>query len=441
MRFSTQRICGDIDYASGNTFVSICRGANKKYFTRNRKMPLPKLLLTMLNRRGTSLAVELRRFRELTDEQETISKPGYLKQRQKLAPEAIVALYDHHNESLYREEDMQTFKGHLILASDGSGINVPTTKETLGKYGSSCNHSVRRKQASLGLSCLYDVINKVILCCSINRVKFDEASQAKSHVARLPSIIGEQSTIVALDRAYPSLPLFREWLSQNQKFVVRLKGTDFKAERKLMQPNDEWCDIAIDKTRLRNYEGTEIYDLLKQAGSLRLRIVNFTLSGGPEAVVATNLSESEFSTEDIVHIYSLRWGVETAFDTLKNNLEIENFTGTMSVLIEQDIFACVYLCNILQDMIADAQACFDSSDKPPGKHKMAINKAYAVGVMKEKLVKALLEPDKDKKSELFLSMIDEIQENVLPVRPGRSYYRNTKGTRSCKYSNTHKRCY
>jgi len=404
-------------------------------------MPLPKLLLTMLNRRGTSLAVELRRFRELTDSQETISKPGYLKQRQKLAPEAIVALYDFHNESLYREEDMQTFKDHLILSSDGSGINVPTTKETLEKYGSSCNKKVKRKQASLGLSCLYDLINKVILCCSVNRVKFDETAQAMAHVVRLPSIIGDKSTIIVLDRGHPSLPLFHDWLSKDQKFVVRLKSNDFKAEQSHMRSNDEWCDIAINKSRLRNYEGTETYDLLKKAGSLRLRIVKTTLSGGTDVIVATNLDESVFSTEDITYIYSLRWGVETAFDTLKNNLEIENFTGTMAALIEQDIFACVYLCNILQDMIADAQTSFDLSGKPPGKHKMAINKSYAVGIMKENLVKALLEPDKDRKSEIFMHMIDEIQENVLPVRPGRSYYRNTKGTRSCKYSNTHKRCY
>jgi hypothetical protein len=395
----------------------------------------------MLNRRGTSLAVELRRFRELTEEKETISKPGYLKQRQKLAPEAIVALYDFHNESLYREEDMQMFKGYLILSSDGSGINVPTTKDTLEKYGSSCNKKVVRNQASLGLSCLYDVINKVILSCSVNRVKFDEAAQARAHVERLPSIIGNKNTIVVLDRGHPSLPLFRDWLYQDQKFVVRLKSNDFKAEQSHMRSNDEWCDIAINKSRLRNYEGTETYDLLKQADSLRLRIIKSVLPGGTEIIVATNLRESVFSTEDIVYIYSLRWGVETAFDTLKNNLEIENFTGTMPLLIEQDIFACVYLCNILQDMIADAQACFDSSGKPPGKHKMAINKAYAVGIMKENLVKALLEPDKDKKTELFMSMIDEIQENVLPVRPGRSYHRNTKGSRSCKYSNTHKRCY
>jgi hypothetical protein len=402
-------------------------------------MPLPKLLLTILNRRGASLAVELRRFMELGDTQEAISKPGYSKQRLKLAPEAIMALCDFHNEGLYRDEDMRTLNGYLVLASDGSGINVPTTQETLEKYGSSSRKGTK-PQASIGLSCLYDTINKVILCCSVNRVKFDEAAQAKAHLERARPVIGDSKTIMTLDRGYPSLPLFFRWSEQNQKFVVRLKGNDFKAERKRMDSDDEWVNIALDKTRLAHYKGTETHGLLEQAGAICLRIVNFKLDGGAVVSVATNLDGSEFSTSDIARVYALRWGIETAFDVLKNNLEIENFTGSLSVLIEQDIYACVYLCNVLQDMIADAQSAYDSSGKPQGKHRMAINKSYAVGIMKDNLVKALLEPDLDKKTEIFTQMLADIQKNVLPVRPGRHFAR-TKGVLAGKYSNSRKRCY
>jgi hypothetical protein len=374
---------------------------------------------------------------QLVDTNETISKPGYLKQRLKLNPEAIMALCDFHNAGLYREEEMKTFNGYLILAADGSGINLPTTPETLRQYGSSSRIGTK-PQASLGLSCLYDVINKVILCCSVNRVKFDEAAQAKAHIEKLPGIIGNMNTVITLDRGYPSLPLFFSWLSEGQKFVVRLKNTDFKRERLSMKSADEWLAITIDKTRLAHYQGTEMYGLLSHAGEIRLRVVNIKLDGGAFVSVATNLSESEFSVADVSRLYSLRWCVETAFDMLKNQLEIENFTGTKPILIEQDLFACVYLCNLVQDMIADAQAILDS--KPSGKHKMAINRAYAVGVMKDELIKALLEPDEGRKEYLFMQMVDDIQRHVLPVRPGRHFPRH-KGNFAGKYSNTHKRCY
>jgi hypothetical protein len=34
---------------------------------------------------------------------------------------------------------------------------------------------------------------------------------------------------------------------------------------------------------------------------------------------------------------------------------VENFTGIKSVLIVQSIFACVYLCDLVWDMVFDVQ--------------------------------------------------------------------------------------
>lgn len=45
-------------------------------------------------------------------------------------------------------------------------------------------------------------------------------------------------------------------------------------------------------------------------------------------VLATNLSEIEFSTDEIKELYHMRWGIETAYETLKSRLQLENFTGT-----------------------------------------------------------------------------------------------------------------
>ncbi len=66
-----------------------------------------------------------------------ISKPGYLKQRIKLNPLAFYKLYCHHSRNFYAEPGFSTFHGYLVLAVDGSGINIPTTKETLEEFGTS----------------------------------------------------------------------------------------------------------------------------------------------------------------------------------------------------------------------------------------------------------------------------------------------------------------
>ena len=33
----------------------------------------------------------------------------------------------------------------------------------------------------------------------------------------------------------------------------------------------------------------------------------------------------------------MRWGIETAYETLKSRLQLENFTGTKPILLLQDI--------------------------------------------------------------------------------------------------------
>lgn len=58
-------------------FTDICRNGNRGSFTRNRKMPLKDVLLTMINRKGLTLTLELRNYMKISHPGEHISKPGY----------------------------------------------------------------------------------------------------------------------------------------------------------------------------------------------------------------------------------------------------------------------------------------------------------------------------------------------------------------------------
>ena len=52
------------------------------------------------------------------------------------------------------------------------------------------------------------------------------------------------------------------------------------------------------------------------------------------------------STEDIYHIYGLRWTIETNYNTLKNRFEIENSTSNTKENIKQDVYTSVIKYNI-----------------------------------------------------------------------------------------------
>ncbi|MCL2477101.1 transposase, partial [Candidatus Bathycorpusculum sp.] len=323
------------------------------------------------------------------------------------------------------------------LADDGTNLNLPTTKETLKQYGNSTNHGTK-PQAALGLSCRYDILNKTILHLTINRVKFNEIAQTQIHHQKTPTTVDNIPTIITLDRAYPSLALFVPWIASDQKFVIRLKSHDFKDERSQMQTNDQQLTIALTPPRLVRHKKNPIYPLLEQTKTVMLRVVNVARPDGSTVSVVTNLDES-FSATEIAEVYRLRWEVETAFDMLKNQLEVENFTGTKPVLIVQDVLACVFLFNLAQDMIYDAQVLYDAQKKV-SKHRMVVNRGFAIGVLKDELVGVLLETNGVRKRERFLAMIEMLKMQVLPVRPDRSFVRN-KGNFAGKYCNTRKRCY
>jgi hypothetical protein len=440
MRFGRDKIIRSKIYVKSRVFEEMSRKIQGA-FTRIRKLTLYLLILTIIERRGVTLSMEIRGFMKKGLLKERITKTAYLKARKKLNPLALLNLAQYHNRGLYADGEMQEYKGYLILSEDGSSLNVPTTAETLEKWGNSSTGTESRAQANLGLSCLYDCINKSILTVGIHKHKFNEAEQAEKHLAELPELVGDKKSILMLDRGYPSIPLFLRLNEQGQKYVVRLGSTYFKAERKNMKSNDETVESAITKSRLQNYKGTPDYDMMIAAGSLRLRLVNFTLPSGTVECLATNLPESEFTTDEITALYPYRWGIETAFDTLKNKLSIENFTGTAPVMIEQDIYASIYICNLASDMIADAEEGISEDGLYSDyKHKIAVNRAFAIGILKDMLISAILADSHHEMDRLFDIMIEEIKAEVLPVRPNR-HYKRKKGLRTAKFHNNRKRSF
>ena len=117
MKHSQKRTFMDIEKMNSNEFRAFCRSGNQNHFTRTRKMPLQDLLFTMINRKGLTLALELRNYMKLAHPGVSISKPGYLKQRMKLNPDAFLELYKYHNRNFYADSTFSTYKNHLILAA------------------------------------------------------------------------------------------------------------------------------------------------------------------------------------------------------------------------------------------------------------------------------------------------------------------------------------
>ena len=439
MKNSQKHTCCDISLIHQDEFYDFCRNGNPASFIRNRKMPLTDLMFTMINRRGITLSLELRNYMKTAHPGMEISKPGYLKQRMKLNPLAFYELYRHHNRNFYADPGFSHFHGYLVLAADGSGINIPTTRETLDTFGTSSRKGTK-PQASIGLGCLYDVVNRMILESDCCKCKFDEMRLAEEQIDRVSETIGaSQPFLVVMDRGYPSTAAFIRMMEKGVLFLVRLKSSDYKKEQASLSFPDTWVDIRLDKSRINHYKRTDIGQRMEELGHITLRMVKVPLPEGKEEVLITNLPSETFDSRQIAELYHMRWGIETAYETLKDRLQIENFTGTRLVLLLQDIYSTIYVSNLAEDIIRDAEAELDEKEKHR-KHKMMVNRTLSIGILKNDLIYILLETDAQKQDRLFQQIYEDISKNLVPIRPER-HYRRTKGQLAGKYSNTHKRAY
>lgn len=442
MRKSKDRLLKDQDTILSDSFLEVCRDGKTNTLVRRRKMPIEDLVYSMINRKGLTLKLELRNYMKITHPEVEISKPGYLKQRMKLNPEALKVLYQSHNKNFYQDAEVEpyTYKGYLVLAADGSDINIPTTAETVEKYGSA---SVRggKPCAQIGLGCIYDVLNRFILDSSINKVKFDEMRVAQEQLSNIKDTIGDRYPyMVIMDRGYPSTPAFLKFIDDGIYFVARLKSSDYKAEQKALKSNDEDVEIALTKSRRRNYIGKKEEAIMMSRDLFSLRMVKVNFDNNTSEMLATNLPRETFPEECFAEIYHMRWGIETAYEVLKDRLKIENFTGIKPTLIEQDINSTIYVSNLAEDIICDIEEEDKEHLKNDYKHTMQINRNLSIGLLKSDLIYILIETDENRKSELLQALYDEIRVNVVPIRPDRHYHR-TKGQLAANFSNTHKRSF
>ena len=76
----------------------------------------------------------------------------------------------------------------------------------------------------------------------------------------------------------------------------------------------------------------------------------------------------------------------------------------------------------------------------PKRHPMAINRSFAIGIVKDLLIKAIISSSEKEKIALFKQMAEETLAEVLPVRQGRTFSRS-KGQRAAKFSNSRKRSF
>ena len=93
-------------------------------FSRNRKIPYEKMILSLLTMEGTTLTNEL--LRQFGCDASTATSSAFVQQRKKILPLALEKLF---LDFVSQTSQNDTYKGYRLLAVDGSDIRIPTNPE------------------------------------------------------------------------------------------------------------------------------------------------------------------------------------------------------------------------------------------------------------------------------------------------------------------------
>lgn len=413
-------------------------------FTRKRKLSLSEVFIQMIANKGHSQKNELYSFYSEVNREMEVSATAFFNARMKFNPETLLTIMqDMAKEDYEQPEELHTYKGYYVFAIDGTKMSLPTTPETLSFYGGSLNQHNKNKVGALAMvSMLYDCLNELFLDVKIDPYKHSEHQSARDHLACLETLLPNTSKrLIIFDRNYASIRLIDQLLSQGEFFIFRLQNRHFIKEQELLTPEspDQWIDVRYNQARANYYRKDFAFSEKLKNTIYRLRFVNLTIedANGNEKQYAfvTNLPSNTFSTKEIGILYRHRWNIETAYRSLKSQNNVENFSGIRDVLIRQDIYAAAMVHNAISMTILENKKHQELTTKRKLKHRQKVNRNYALGVLKNDLLKMFILYENPEQS--YAAGI-QFQKNIVkyacPIRMERSSPRKKKGNGKNKHS-------
>lgn len=229
--------------------------------------------------------------------------------------------------------------------------------------------------------------------------------------------------LLLLDRGYPAAWLFALLRERMIHFVARIKRK-FSEKIDNFLNSEEKERIIILKIHHKKGLNCSIDKKIKKDG-VKIRLVKVELEDGEIEVLATSLlNKDKYPVEIFKELYFKRWPIESVFNTLKNKLQIELFSGKQVKAILQDFYAKLIQSNLYRLL----EICSEKKLKRKTKenqYEYAINENIGYNILKNKWIN-LLSDTLRKIIKTIKEIIRSLIKHIEPIRPERRYKRNKK---------------
>jgi Transposase DDE domain len=390
-------------------------------FSRNRKLPFKRLVGMIINMPKRSLSIELQEFFEQIEQRSNLcTKGAFCSQRTKIDPlffqmfnQCLVDSFYH-----YYGDQIKLWRGFRLQAVDGSTVPVPNKPDTVKHFGTHENQHVAVPMARIMQ--IQDILNDITVKGDIFPIAESEQSIMLSWVRHL-SI----DSLTLFDRGYPNFSLMYLMLNEEtpRHFVMRCKSNFNKEVERFLESKKRNQIVYLKPNKDAVAKLAEHGYIVTTSTTLKVRIVQITLSSGEQEILLTSLYDQEvYSRKQLYHLYGLRWKIETTYDKQKNKQQMEQFSGHRIICIRQDYAATLLVAN-LQSLIEKQCQPYLQKTSIGRKYQCQINRNISFGLLKHTIVKLFLE---NEPLDILLALQKSFEQHVEPIRPNRKYERVKK---------------
>jgi Transposase DDE domain len=261
----------------------------------------------------------------------------------------------------------------------------------------------------------FDVLNGITIWADLLPIKISEHTVAQYWTDHY-----EADMLLIYDRGFTSFTsiFLHQFKECPQPYLMRC-ALDFNLEiREFVKSKKKDCIVEFQATRnsiktLYNY-GFKVPASFK----VKVRLLKIILDNGTIEILATNLFNSiQFPKSIFKELYFKRWGIETKYDTVKNKLQLESYSGQKPITIMQDFRITFFLSN-LQEIISKPCELEVKKNTAHRKLKYKVNRCMALGQMKNRIVNLFIDQNP---KQILIELQQLFTKYIEPERPNRKY--------------------
>lgn len=365
-----------------------------KDFTRQRVLTFTIVAVSILRGHKFSLQNALNKvFEALGKLRLTPTNSALCQSRQKISPELFVRLHQVARDDFYQlygeDGEVLTWRGHRVLAYDGTNLNLPNTPDLQKAFSIPRNQKgAQGVQALAGV--LYDVRNDIAIGAQLGPL------QAEKNFLLNDLWSGTKpGDLIVMDRLFDDFVIIATAEKYARKVLIRCPNNSFAAVNEFRVSDDTERIVTIElpttgKTRkyVREHKLPE---------SVTVRLIKFTLESGEVEVLLTTLCDRRrYPTAEFKEVYHWRWDEEGFFDRVKNIFEVERFSGFSETAIKQDFFGVIFLTTLESILTKGPQSELAEQDRRrQNKTRAMVNRSVSYVSLVDRAVQLLADPRTD----------------------------------------------